>query len=682
MIRVSFFLSCVLFWIIPGRLSVYQGRVFFIGPLDLVFILMLVFIFFILPLKKEFSRHIKAIAFLMVCLSLMKFSLGMAWSPTGLMARYFSTPTWNGPHETSWCYQGLKGKATRIDRKINFKRYGFSPFHQTFPIHFANDAHRFNWYGSQEQREKRRYFQFSTIWNGEIRIHDDDPQTGVLIANDFADIEINGKEIGASTENKPLLFSLEPGVHSIVIRYKHSSKSPRKLLLGWDMEGKQIKAIPSSRLLPGLKSVKNNNLLVTLNYMLHLVWFTFLSIFTLKILDFPFKKSISKEKLLLFFVALIMILGFFADTTRKGMKPYAQIMSGGNDWLTYETFARNILAGDILDINDTGSQPFFMQSMYRYFLAGFHLVFGEETSMVIFGQGIIMVCIFLFLYHFGKKFYIQRVGMGAAFLAVVCGQMIKLPRRLLDTTVSTGLSLIALYFMIHYGRKNSIKFCILSGLFLGMVCVLRGNVIPFIPIALCWIIWKTPYPLTKKAARAFIFSTIVICPLLIVGIRNYHVSGLFKILPSSGSINIWIGNHPPEQKQPGPEGPIPTVIKYAGSDPAGFAKGLLKKTLYILGIDLIKQKFTPGIFIPAMLAFVGFIYFIRIRSSIKHDEILLLFLWISTISCVLIAIFPYTYRGRLLAPLYPANYLVAAIFLDQLFVRKRKISQDSNFKLI
>lgn len=673
--KAFLFLCSILFWIVPGRLSIFQERSFFIGLSDLAWIGIVFFIFFIVPFKKTAPRYVKGLAVILVCLAVLKSILGMFWSPTGLIAKYYANPSWTGKHEVAWAYKRIQAQATRIDPKIDFRSYGYSPFQQTFPLYFANDTHRFNWHGNPREVERRRYFSFSAEWEGRVRIHPDDPNIGVLVANDMAEVELDGKTIGISTENEPLYFTLESGTYPIKIKYKYDSRQEKRLLLGWQVGPHTIEAVPSSRFLPGPTPTSYNTLLAGLNWVLHVIWCLVVGWIAVRVIAFPLRKEISKERLTLFILAVLMCLGFFLDTLSTGRKPYAQILSGGNDYLTYETFAQNILGGDLFDRRDTGDGPFYYQSVYRYFLAAFHLILGEDPLMVTFGQEIVMVCILIFLYYTGKHVFSRRVGGITLFVAIACGQLIKFPQRLLDTTFSTGFSLLTLYCLMRYGRRAEFRFCLLTGLFLGVACALRSNLILFVPVALAWIIWKSPPSITQKAIRAVLFGVIVISPLFWVGIRNYHVTGAFAMMPSSGPINIWLGNHPPEQDDILPEKPIPEVIDYMTSDPKAFAKGILVKVAYVFGIQLPKQKFKAGIFIPAMVALIGFIYLVRTRAPRKNEDLFLLFSWIVINAAVLIAIFPWSYGGRLMAPMYPAMYLLSAIFGDHLldaFQKRRR----------
>jgi len=395
---MKLFLCTALFWIIPGRLDLFDGKSNFITLINLEILLILFLLFWIVPLKKSFTKKTYLSLLLLIGLAISNFILGSLWYTEGLTASYYANTNWNGTPEASWTHQNLMGNATRIDKQINFSDKGFSPFEQTFPLYFANDVYRFNWAADDSQREKRRHFPFSAEWNGFIEVLKEDPKKGVLLAKGgHAEIEINGFKASV-LNSEPLYFQLKPGIHKIQIRYARQGNGVRRLTLGWENELGKVEAIPSSRLSPTKGSLWHNRLLQNINFILY-----FFYIATLKIVIrgnlvlFPIKRQIGLEKRLiaLFFILFIIII--FSYAVSKGNQPDAQILSGGNDWLLYETQARNILMGDILDVKSTAGNIYHMNVFYRYLLAGFHLIFGEGVTMIIVGQQVIMFFLIYFL---------------------------------------------------------------------------------------------------------------------------------------------------------------------------------------------------------------------------------------------------------------------------------------------
>ena len=105
--------------------------------------------------------------------------------------------------------------------------------------------------------------------------------------------------------------------------------------------------------------------------------------------------------------------------------------------------------------------------------------------------------------------------------------------------------MVVLTLVAYRRRPNSVR-CIASGLCLGLAITLRANYLPFAPIALVWVFVFTPSALKTKLAHALLCVSILSVPLLITSARNQVVAGTFTFMPRSGSINLWLGNHPPE----------------------------------------------------------------------------------------------------------------------------------------
>ena len=74
---------------------------------------------------------------------------------TGLCGIYYGNSAFEGVPESSWRFSQDRVQCTRIDEGVNFTSRGFSLMDQVFPLYFANDWNRFNYYGSNLD-EKRR----------------------------------------------------------------------------------------------------------------------------------------------------------------------------------------------------------------------------------------------------------------------------------------------------------------------------------------------------------------------------------------------------------------------------------------------------------------------------------------------------------------------------------------------
>jgi len=409
-----------LFWIVPGRLNVAGEPAMFITRYDFIGLLILFFSLYVFPVSLIKSRNATIAAGVFLALAAFKVILGLAWVPQGLYGQYFANPEWNGPHEISWPHKSIREKATRIDTKLDFCSASYSLFCNYFPLHFANSV-KYNWYG--DQIYKRLHFQFSAKWKGYLYVGEDDPKRFTLIAQDYADIIINGRNLGTSLSGSPVNFELKPGFHAITMRYSHKSREARKLLLGWITKKGDVAAVPASRfaLSENGSNVRNKALRIG-TFGLHLAWLAMLTGMAWTYRRKPIKEFWSRRRTIIFSIVVLSMFVIGLDRHMNGMDdPWAEILSGGDDWLTYESMARNILSGDLLDIGHTGKGPYYYMPLYRYLLAGMHLFVGESVTNIIYAQHFIMILTIIASYFGCSKLYGHRVGLLVSVQAILFG---------------------------------------------------------------------------------------------------------------------------------------------------------------------------------------------------------------------------------------------------------------------
>jgi hypothetical protein len=666
-----FFTITALFWVVPERLSVWGGPSRFLGLADVLALAVLVFVFFVLPTVTMPPRLKWRYGLALVILLAIKVGLGLAWQPEGLKARYYANADWAGSPEKSWAFRDVSNTATRRDRQIHFGPKGFSLFEPTFPLYFMNDSRRFNWYGPE--KAKRRNPAFSAVWTGRLWVTDNDPGRGILIAADAGTITLNGRIVAKSHLGKPSEFGLTPGIHHIEVRYAHNGNGPRGLTLGWIRDGR-TEPIPSSRLFTGEEPPKGNRHLHLATLIIHVFWVLTLVMLVGRRWRQPMRGRVRWERVVVFVILLLLVVVEWGGYLHRAARPHGEILSGGEDWLTYETMARDILSGDLLSRQFTGRKTFYYFPGYRYILAGLHLLMGESVAMVVLAQTIISAAFLAFLYYAGKKLYGMRVGAIAAIIALLCRFGLKYCHGayLLDTVFGTGLSLIALYRLIQFARTPKSGYVLSAGLWFGLACAVRGNFFGFLPLAIAWILWQGAS--RRHLLGGAMFIVIFLLVLAPIGLRNYIVAGRFEIVASNANVNIWLDNHPPGAPEPPRDKMVEAVIEYAQSQPLHFLGGLGRKAAYIGGFrwDDGSLKVNIAVLVPLLVALIGLVQFARHSAWPYRREILLFFSWIAVNTLVLIVTKPWVYGWRLVAPTFPAIYLICALFLDALWQSKRR----------
>jgi hypothetical protein len=663
-----FFTITALFWVVPERLSVWGGPSRFLGLADVLALAVLVFVFFVLPTVTMPPRLKWRYGLALVILLAIKVGLGLAWQPEGLKARYYANADWAGSPEKSWAFRDVSNTATRRDRQIHFGPKGFSLFEPTFPLYFMNDSRRFNWYGPE--KAKRRNPAFSAVWTGRLWVTDNDPGRGILIAADAGTITLNGRIVAKSHLGKPSEFGLTPGIHHIEVRYAHNGNGPRGLTLGWIRDGR-TEPIPSSRLFTGEEPPKGNRHLHLATLIIHVFWVLTLVMLVGRRWRQPMRGRVRWERVVVFVILLLLVVVEWGGYLHRAARPHGEILSGGEDWLTYETMARDILSGDLLSRQFTGRKTFYYFPGYRYILAGLHLLMGESVAMVVLAQTIISAAFLAFLYYAGKKLYGVRVGAIAAIIALLCRFGLKYCHgtHLLATVFGVGFSFAGLYFLLWFGRTKRIRHVVAAGIWFGIACAVRGNFLGFLPFAALWVIWQASR--RGRILAGLIFLMTAFLPVLPIGIRNFHVAGRFQVTSAHTGPTIWLGNHPEGAQRPPDDQAIHAVINYARTQPYDFAMGFVRRAAYLVGIywDEGRLGVQLAVLLPTALAILGFW---KLRSGPEKAEMTLLLIWIGINLAVLMVANPWYYGWRLVAPTFPAIYLICALFLDALWQSKRR----------
>src|SRR5206468_2352574 len=102
------------------------------------------------------------------------------------------------------------------------------------------------------------------------------------------------------------------------------------------------------------------------------------------------------------------------------------LLSGGNDWLAYETFARDIaFNGPLMTAGKPLGQgeAFYYQPLYAYLLTPLHLLLGESVYGVLVAQYTLVALAGVLCYLLGRaqlrKFGQRRAALGAAGLLLL-----------------------------------------------------------------------------------------------------------------------------------------------------------------------------------------------------------------------------------------------------------------------
>jgi hypothetical protein len=317
---------------------------------------------------------------------------------------------------------------------------------------------------------------------------------------------------------------------------------------------------------------------------------------------------------------LLAVVFAYAALSSHGLNDRVVLLDGGSDWLTYETYARDILQnGPLMTLGRPlgKGRPYFFQPFYPYALAAAHWLTGEDIYGVVvlqlFGLGVSAVLV----YELGKRLF----GRLSATFALLCVLLVLGPLQL--EWVATRLLSENIFFIllpatalafIELGRRPSRRLSVLAGLLLGLCCITRGPTLLWIP-PLLLIAWSrlrrtsatAPEHSVQNTASAIAGRTAggrvvglaalaCLAVLLLVPLRNVIVSGQPSPLASNAVSTMELA-HPltprvdlhdvernPLYRALRLDYSLIQMIEFVRQDPLGYAATLVPLGLYALGL--------------------------------------------------------------------------------------------------
>jgi len=366
------------------------------------------------------------------------------------------------------------------------------------------------------------------------------------------------------------------------------------------------------------------------------------------------------------------------------------------DSAIYDNTARSVANGKPMN-DDFFWQPFF----YPVFLS---VIYSISNSSIICAK-IIQVLLgsitCSLTYLLGKRVFNRITGIIAAIMTAFYGPLIFLDGELVANSLETLWYVVLILLILKTLSNKSMWFCTILGICGGLSTITRPTIIPFLITAAIWLAivfhrarLRWPQISIRLAGILCGFALITIP----VAAQNLRITKHFGFLPSSGGINLFVGNNPNLTKtlsaRPGWEWEEITtlpqqngvtgdmweqqkyfnkqVINFILTKPFAFAEGLGYKTIQfinsrelprnvdiylfckwsrILGVFVWKKGgfgFPFGLFLP--LALLGLVS--RWRQT---PVVIKLFLLIFPLSVILVFV-----ASRYRTPMIPVMSIMAA----------------------
>jgi hypothetical protein len=514
----------------------------------------------------------------------------------GFRARYFATIDGTGAPERS---SGFSDRAyTRIDESLDFRPGG-----PELPLNFFNDNSRFSFF--QVRPRSRNELEFSVRWSGFWWLAQG-------VDEIYVDAPQAAGEVFVDGEKRTGKVSIAPGWHRLDVSLSSPYGAPRRFSAGTIRLGlltpfdsltvytQQIRdwQVQAARVLRVARTVSDLSALA----LVLIAWAMSCADQIGAVLK-PATDRERRHQVIALFAAVAAI-----DAWRFAW-PWAtrvMLLVGGDDTLTYETFARDILFNGILMSGGKPlghGEPFFYQAFYPYFLAGTHLAFGEFMYGAVLVQRLLAAVAFVQLVEIAIRYTSERAWIVALPIATafIGWKFWAIAGQPLNESLYVPLLVISTAALIRLCDAPSTGRAIWTGIVSGLATITRSTVL------VGWIVaWPVAWLALKgTAARSRVLAMVIVsflAVLSLVSMRNWIVARVPSPIPTEGAITLLGGNEPPPgleiaaARRPmyqrfGISDIAATVIEYAIQQPRSFAINLAKKAVFVLGFY---EPYVPG----------------------------------------------------------------------------------------
>ena len=526
----------------------------------------------------------------------------------GLRARYFANAAGSGAHERSTEFRG--DAFTRIDRELTF-----APDGRQAPLPFFNDNSRFNFYKAGEP--DRRRLPFAVRWSGLWWVDGERTRVYLDAPGAAGELHIDGAEVVAvgAAGGSPAIHevALTPGWHRLDVTFSSPTGSPRVFSSGV-MDGdrrvpfdgsmvatQQVRSwqMTSARALRRIKAAADLALLALLAWV-----FASTLVGAVHQLRQPNTPASRLTQVMLAFaaVAATEALVFALPWWQQNM-----VLIGGDDTMTYEGYARDILLNGILmngGLPPGQGEPFYYQAFYPYFLAAAHAAFGESMFGPVLLQRLLAALAVWKLVDITVQFASDRAWVAALPISAlfVAWKFWPIAAQPLNESLYVPLLVATTASLIRTCRYPAWRSALTSGVLSGLTTITRSTAL--LAWAVVWpACWWAMKGLPRRHAIVAVIAVSTLAIFSLIAVRNWIVAGVFAPTSTELGITLLGGNEPP----PGVSidltaradlyrrfritDPTAIVIEYAIKAPALFARNMGRKVLFALGFY---EPYAPG----------------------------------------------------------------------------------------
>ena len=609
---------------------------------------------------------------------------------SGFRARYFANAEGIGAHERSTEYRD--SVFTRIDRRLDF-----APGGPEFPLAFFNDNSRFNFYRADQPH--RRRLPFAVSWSGlwwteagaqHLYLHA--PQAAGEVFVDGVSLLTAAPGDGFVTGG----LTLTAGWHRLDVRFSSPYAAPRQFAAGSIVDGQyrpfdatavatqQVRGwqMQSARMLRLAKTAADAMVLAWLGWL-------FVASVRARVIDLWQRESVVTVRRravpLLAIAAAVEALVFAWPWSRQVM-----LLMGGDDPMTYEGYARDILFNGILmngGLPTGQGEPFYYQAFYPYFLALLHALTGEGTFGIVLVQRLLAAWTIWKLVEMAVMLSKEAAWLPALVIATgfVGWKFWPIAAGLANESLYVPLLVAWTASTMAVCREPSVTRAWTTGLLGGVAAITRSTVLLGWAVAwpLCWWSWAGRRQRVALATRLAVASLAVFS---LIGIRNWIVAHEIALTSTGLGVTLLGGYEiPPEviidltarqsaYDRLGLNEATAQVIEFAVTAPAAFLRNLGVKALFALGFY---EWYAPGwgwspVYVAVWTtALFGLVIAARSHPGARASSVVP---WVVALSQLVAVVIIYPKNERLIVPIHvllvPYSAIAAWWLIDRVNVRR------------
>lgn len=261
----------------------------------------------------------------------------------------------------------------------------------------------------------------------------------------------------------------------------------------------------------------------------------------------------------------------------------------GLDPLAYDEWGRRLAAGDWL-----GDDIFYQDPLYPYLLGSVYWLFGHSTTLMIVLQCFLGALVAPLVHRASRHWFDSSEARVAGVLAALYAPAIYYDGLLLKTWLGAFLVTLSLSAISIALRMPSPRWWVGVGVLLGLGCLVRGNLLLFLPALALWLLLRAGLPdettarvslrlrllrRLQRGSRWWRVAGLMAGVALILAptaVRNRVVGGEWVLTTAQGGPNFYLGNNPINTS--GRYEPLPFVGANPKYERAGFTAEAERRT--------------------------------------------------------------------------------------------------------